>query len=358
MIKKYINTDVLMVSTNKDGKGGIASVVTTYIEGGLQNNYNIRFLATHAGNNKVEKLLSFLFALLTLPKYLLYRKCKIFHIHTASRSSFIRKSIIAWAGLLFRKKIILHLHGAEFMQFYTDECGPLFKWYIRKTFDFVDKVVVLSSQWATSIREISGNTNIEVVFNPISIVETERSDPDRHVLLFLGRIGERKGFWDILNALSEVVKTHKDLILKYGGDGELEKAEGLISKLGLGDYTKYLGWVSGADKQAILNESLIYLLPSYNEGLPIGILEAMSSQVAVISSPVGGIPDAILDGVNGLLVEAGDVKALTQAIIKLLDSPVLRDKLVENAFNDARSKFSVNVIIPQIEALYQNVLND
>ena len=357
MTKKNLNTEVLMVSTNKEGKGGIASVVTTYIDGGLQNNYCIRFLATHAGDNKFQKLLCFVWSLLMLPKYLLSRRCKIFHIHTASRSSFIRKSIITWAGLLFRKKVILHLHGGEFMQFYTEECGSLSKWYIKQTFNFVSKVVVLSSQWEKNIHQISNIASIVVLFNPVIVNAVERNEIDAktNILLFLGRIGEGKGFWDILNALSIVNKTHSDFIFKYGGDGEIEKAEKMINELGLDHNTEYLGWVTGEQKQKILNESLIYLLPSYNEGLPIGILEAMASKVSIIASPVGGIPDAISDKINGLLIQPGDVGALSEAIKSLLDSDILCQALSDKAYEDVRNKFSVDVVVPQIESLYQEL---
>jgi len=344
--------EVLMVSTDMNGKGGVASVVSTYVNGGLLKNYNIKFLVTHIEGSNINKIFNFICSLFTLSKFLISRKCRIFHLHTASRSSFLRKSLISWLGIAFGKKIMLHLHGGEFMQFYNDECGSLMKWYIRSTLNAANQVVVLSSQWKRNIKSIADKANITIIFNPV-IVHNNRVDfTDKNILLFLGKIGEGKGFWDILNALSLIKETHRNFILKYAGDGEVEKAKLLINDLGLESYTEYIGWISGDKKQQILNQALIYLLPSYNEGLPMGILEAMASKVSVITSPVGGIPDVIDSGVNGLLVKPGDINALSQAIIKLLDSESLRVSLTNNAYQGVKLKFSVDVVIPQIEALY------
>ena len=351
-----VKSEILMVSTSLDGKGGIASVLTTYMNGGLSNNFNIRMLITHGGETNFKKISIFVTSILQMPGILFSNKYKVFHIHTSSRFSFLRKSIISWLGLLFGKKVILHLHGSEFMQFYNDECSQFTKWYISKTFSSVDRVIVLSSQWKDNILTIADKAKIDVIFNPIQVNKNQKITRNKNILLFLGRIGERKGFWDILNALALVKQSHDDFILKYGGDGELEKANAIIKELSLERYTEYQGWVSGKGKQDLINQSLIYLLPSYNEGLPMVILEAMASQLPVISCPIGGIPDAIFNDVNGLLVQPGDVVALSEAIIKLLDSEDLRKRLTSSALNDVNNKFSVDIIVPQIEALYIKLL--
>jgi len=353
MKSKEVKPVILMISTDIKGKGGVASVVSAYLEGGLQKNYNIQFLVTHTDGSALSKIYNFIFSLFILPKFLVMRRCKVFHVHSASRSSFVRKSLISWLGMIFGKKIILHLHGGEFMQYYNNECGFFMKWYVESTFNTVDQVVVLSSQWKSNIQKISNNKNISVIFNPVVVDNNENVNVEKNIILFLGRVGSGKGFWDILNALSLVKETYGNFVFKYAGDGEVEKAKKLISDYGLEHCTEYLGWVTGDEKKNVLKKSLIYLLPSYNEGLPMGVLEAMAAKVAVIASPVGGVPDVINNGVNGLLVPVGDTESLSTAIIKLLSSKTLCEELTYNAYNDVVNKFSVDVIIPEIESLYQ-----
>lgn len=107
-------------------------------------------------------------------------------------------------------------------------------------------------------------------------------------------MGKRKGIYDLLDVLSE----HREEFLNkleflFGGDGDVEQVQAIIKEQNLNNIAKYQGWVSGIKKERLLNQADAYILPSYNEGLPISVLEAMSYSLPIISTTVGGIPEIL-----------------------------------------------------------------
>jgi len=118
-----------------------------------------------------------------------------------------------------------------------------------------------------------------------------------------------------------------------------------------------LGWVSGDDKKKLLETGDIYALPSYNEGLPVSILEAMSWEIAVISTRVGGIPELVRDGTDGILINPGDVTALSQALMRLGKDKEFRQQLGRAARSQVETSYSRENVMPQLEAIYQSLIS-
>jgi glycosyltransferase involved in cell wall biosynthesis len=118
------------------------------------------------------------------------------------------------------------------------------------------------------------------------------------------------------------------------------------------DRVEVLGWITGADKLTRLQQAAVFALPSFSEGLPMGLLEAMAAGLPVLATPVGGIPEVITDGVEGFLVDPGDVGALTDRLSRLLSDENLRGRMGRAARHKAEALFTVDVILPQLEQLY------
>lgn len=337
-------------------KGGISSVIDAYRAAGLFSRWPLHYLGTIASGSHAYKIRVALGALISFVRLLLSGRVALVHAQTASRASFWRKSMFMLLARAAGKPVILHLHGAEFEHFYRDECGPMRKAFVRYVLNGVDRVVVLSSQWRDAIERIAPKAQVETIVNPVPIplYVPDPAERDPNVLLFLGRFGKRKGIFDLLQALALVRARFPHVRLRCGGDGDIAGVLERARELDLGKNIEMLGWVSGAAKERELERAAIYVLPSYAEGLPMGVLEAMAAGVPTITTDVGGIPDAIEDGVHGYLLRPGDIGALAERIVRLLEDAALRARLGTAARVKAQEVFGTERVISRVEDLYRS----
>ncbi|MBO4721819.1 MAG: glycosyltransferase family 4 protein [Muribaculaceae bacterium] len=300
-------------------KGGIAQVIFNYSNYVFPKN-EFRYLSNSCDGNRIKKIYKLITSLIGYFATLIFqRKIKIVHIHTASNFSFKRSSWFVRLAKLFKKKIILHVHGGGFKDYYYANNNADF---VRKTLCKCDLIVVLTDAWADWFRTEVGIDNLKVLPNLIpepAPCEIERND-DRFHLLFLGLINEPKGVFDLVNAIkSNNEKLEGRFKLHVGGNGQVERLKNEIAASHLEDLVKYEGWVDSSAKHKLFCTCDALILPSYIEGLPLSILEAMSYRKPVISTPVGGIPSMIDDGVNGFLIKPGDGSSFIERIIYLIN---------------------------------------
>ncbi len=176
-----------------------------------------------------------------------------------------------------------------------------------------------------------------------------------HNILFMGELGSRKGVYDLLQAIKLLGLEKNRVQVHLCGNGEIEKVKKRVADLGLEKIVNVPGWVTGQEKKKLLVEAYLYVLPSYHEGLPMSILEAMAASTPVISTPVGGIPDAVRDGYNGFLVPVNSPKALATKIERLLADEKLWVRLSKNAFDTIKNKFSIDQTEKKLSRLYLDI---
>ena len=347
---------MLGIHPSSSKRGGISSVIDVYRAGGLFARWPIVYVGTVVSGSPFVKVRVVATALLEYLQLLLQGRLALVHAHTASRASFWRKSVFILLALAARKPVILHLHGGGFEEFYNDECGVVRKFLIRYVLNRVDRVVVLSSQWQERIRAIAPRATTVCIFNPVPAAPASDVAPRRdNVVLFLGRFVHRKGVIDLLRAIAIARVRFPSIRLRCGGNDDVVDLMRCARELGVDECVEMLGWVDGAAKERALSEAAVYALPSYAEGLPMGVLEAMSAGAPVVASSVGGIPDAIQDGVDGYLVEPGDVDALADRIQRLLADTRLRAEFAASAQAKVQRLFGVPTILGQIEGLYRSL---
>ena len=348
-----INNKIKILMIGPDSQGGITSVIKFYFKSGLSD--EAFFLPSYTDGNIVHKILFFSVFLI---KYLFIlvtaKNISIVHIKSSQNGSFIRKSIVLFIAKFFGKKTIFHIHGGEFDLFYWK--SPHFiKKIITNVLDKSDLILVLSEQWKKIILKMSSNNNIKILYNPTIIKESVSSCSEEVNTLFMGRIGTRKGAYDIIEAAKSLQNNNIKIMLY--GDGEIEQVQKLIDKNNLNNKIKIGGWIKGDDIDKAYNKADIFILPSYNEGLPMSVLEAMSYGLPVISTPVGGTPEAVEDGVNGFLIQPGDYKTLAEKIDLLANNKELREQMGVESYKIAKEKFDINVIIKQLREIYQDYLD-
>lgn len=227
---------------------------------------------------------------------------------------------------------------------------------MRWVFERVGCVVVLSESWQQWVRSTFPLSAVRVIPNPIHVPEpTSKEVRTPCALLFFGRLGKRKGVYDLLQAVEALVPRYPDMRVLLGGDGELETVRVQADALGIGRNVELLGWVRGDEKSRLLNVASIFVLPSYNEGLPMSVLEAMVHGLPVVSTSIGGIPEAVRDGEEGFLVCPGDVHALSDRLDRLLADSSLRRQMGQAARKRAVSHFGATGIVDRWVELYREL---
>ena len=312
-ISKEISSKVLFLGVSKKTKGGMTAVLVSYdkyIE-------NMRFIPTWKLGSKVVKSWYALQALVRTWFLLTFdKRIKIVHIHGAANASFERCKLFINLAKKCGKKVILHEHAADFVEYFD---GADDKQAITDTLQKCDALIVLSQSWKKYFASIGmDDCKIHVLNNIVSppTLQTKNHVADEKIhLMYMGEISRRKGGFDLLKAIVDNKEYFADkLLLRMGGNEVDGDIKAYIREKGLESFVKYEGWIAGQKKIDCLNWEDVYILPSYNEGLPIAILEAMAYSHPIISTPVGGIPEIIKSGENGFLVKPGDTKAIADAI--------------------------------------------
>lgn len=178
---------------------------------------------------------------------------------------------------------------------------------------------------------------------------------DAQILGMACRLVEQKGIPYALEALRRIRSDWPRANLVIAGDGEKgAELRRLASKLGIADRVFFLGWrPDAADLMAAFD---VFLLPSLREGFGLVLLEAMSRRVPIIASQVGAIPEIVVDGETGVLVEARDVAGLTQAMTRLLHDRALRKYMGLLGATRLEEHFSVERMVAGTIAVYEKVL--
>lgn len=347
---------VLMLGPGRKVKGGISSVVNNYYEAGIDKLVNLKYLSTMLDGSIVLKLFTAFAAYVKF--FFTIHKYDLIHVHMASRASFYRKSGFIHISKKLNKKIVIHMHGGGFEKFYKSECSKKKQAYIQKTLNHADRIIVLSKSWEKFFKEIVKESGKLLVFyNTVPVNQVEKNYNNVE-LLFLGSICKEKGIYDVLEVLPDIIKKYQTVKFYIGGDGEKDKLTTTIQQMKLQDNVKYLGWITGKEKERYLQHSTIYLLPSYFEGLPISLLEAMSFKCAVIATNVGGIPEVINHKDNGLLFFPGDKVKLKEYLLMLVENSELRKSIAEAGYINVYSKYNSDQAINTLKNLYDQVLSN
>lgn len=355
IVKKDLSKKVLMIGEyfKNDAPGGMAAVLASY------NEYfeDMKFIPTWKAGGLLIKLWYALYSYVVFILKMFFDKdIKIVHIQGAAFASFERNMFFVYFGKKFGKKVIMHMHCAEFAPYFDPSTH---KERILKTINICDSFFVLSEQWRRYFEGIGVRKDIIAVLNntitPPVRFEVKR-DSTKVKMLYLGVIGQRKGVYDLLKVLSQDVDYYrKNIQLRVGGNGEEEKIKSVIADYGIGDFVTFEGFVKGDKKIEYLNWADIFILPSYNEGLPIAVLEAMSYGMPIISTNVGGIPEIVKTDINGKLIEAGNLSEIKDSI-----DFYIKDKSIIVSHSEG-SKMLVRQFLPEVvfqtvKTLYKDLL--
>lgn len=342
---------VYIIGPSFKTQGGISSVLQIY-HNHFRDSLNMRFIASYSGRSRIKDLAYFAMALLRVFFICVSGKQTIFHIHSSTYGSYIRKSIIGRLCLIFHKKVIFHIHGADFDTF-LEEDGFRRKRKITGLLNKAYRVVVLSESWKDFLAGYIPREKIKVIYNPSATYKPDyaKRNNSRVRLLFIGRIGVRKGAYDLIEAVKKI--RYLNFSLDLVGDGEGDKIRKIAGIENLTGIVNVHDWVSHKEEIWKWYDKADFLvLPSYAEGLPMSVLEAIGKGLPVVTTNVGGIPEAVIDGINGFIILPGDAEALSEKMKILINDAVLREGMGRNSLKMAGDKFSIQKIHDCLKELY------
>jgi glycosyltransferase involved in cell wall biosynthesis len=283
----------------------------------------------------------------------------VVHIHSSKQGSFYRKLLIAFiAKAIFHRKTINHIHTGNFRRFY-DNSNVIGKKLITFFLKLNDVTITVSDCWKNYFETSFHLKNVYRINNIINAPGNCRLRVAKNgtvYFLFLGMIHPDKGIFDLLQVLHD----HKTVLagklkLFIGGNGQVDRLQEIIERTGLQGLVEFKGWVTGHEKDNLLQFADVFVLPSYYEGSPVAMLEAMSYGKPVISTTVGGIPEIVEPGVNGWLHSPGDHQALLNAMLYYIDEPENIKKHGERSFQIVRHYYP-ETIVPQLKSVYCSLL--
>jgi glycosyltransferase involved in cell wall biosynthesis len=330
-------TRVALITPPLEASGGIGRLMSYVVAEASAEDASIRVLDPRGRSaNPLLSIFPLARAWTKLVSLALSGDVDVAHINISSHGSSIRKPIMLWTARLLRVPVVLHLHASEYPTFFAP-LPRIAKSLLRSAFSGADLVLVLGSSWKDYVcNELAVPAEkVKVLLNAAPGPDAPPDFAPRAAqplqILFLGRLGERKGVPELLRALADPRVREQSWLAVLAGDGDVARYRAEAERLGIGARVSFPGWVDAGAAHKLLADSHMLVLPSRAEGLPMSIVEAFAYGVPVISTPVGAIADVVETGTNGQLVQLGDEAQLAEGIATLINDEPLRLRLAQGA---------------------------
>ena len=346
---------VFMTGPDISVKGGMSTVVKQYLSSNHWKAVKLRHIPTYVEGSNLKKALYFAAQYARLLMAGIKEKPAAIHIHVSERGSVWRKSIVLLTFHKLGVKTVLHHHGAEFFDFY-DNSSAVGKRMIQKAMGMADLNLVLSGYHCKMMQERFPAAKFKVLHNAIEPTDKSVYDTNVTGILFVGRLGQRKGTFDLVNALIALDdKLPAEIRYYFCGDGDTEIVAQMFRQKDMEHRIAHIGWCSKEQLEEFYRQAMLFILPSYHEGLPMSLLEAMYAGIPCIASNVDGIPEVIQSGYNGLLVESGNVEQIKHCLMTLVQSKEQRATLGQMGYVTIEQKFMLDKHIEDLENMYLEV---
>ncbi|MDO4293863.1 MAG: glycosyltransferase family 4 protein [Eubacteriales bacterium] len=353
---------VVMLGADRSVKGGVSAVVNNLYAAGLDKKVRLTYIGTMADGSAARKLwkggTALLHFLAALPG------TDIVHLHMAADASCYRKIIFLRLASLFGKKILVHEHGGDFRGFYNERCSDGQRRFIRRELNRADLFLVLSEEWRRFFAGIVEPSKIRVLENAVPVPEREKQDYGGRQVLFLGRLCREKGIGELLESAELLKKKYPDFRLILGGVWEKGSEKLRRRAEALADTVECPGWVTAKEREELFFRCSIFALPSWFEGQPVSLLEAMAAGMCTVSAAVGGIPQILGEDAaklpcgwqgNGVLVRQKDAGMLTEALERLLEDGSLREALGKRARRRIREHYGMEKYMARLLDIYRQL---
>ena len=346
---------ILMVGVGPKCIGGMWSVAESYLEHPLLLQIaHITYIPTATMGSAVWRLLYMLVGYVRILWQLCVHRPELVHVHMAEKGSVYRKGMVVKWAKGFGCKVIIHMHAGPFMHWYETKSDRNKAW-IKEMLNQADKVLVLGKYWGQTMETILPAEKLEVLYNGV-IVPTQRLyQASNKNLVYFGVINRDKGVPELLQAmkmLDDRLEKEQRLYL-YGKDleGNLEEQ---IKNLGLEDRVIYCGWIDSVQRDEVLRNAMLSVLPSHFEGLSMSIIEAMSYGVPVVTTNISTMPELVGEEIP--LVEVGNAAMLAREIEKYCMDETLREVCSNKLYQRAKEYFNLDETIVRLANIWKTMI--
>jgi glycosyltransferase involved in cell wall biosynthesis len=349
------DVDLLVVGPASARTGGIGRYISEQLRH-LDDHVSVRLFdsETASADSPIGFLRGVLDGITDWASFPFRRRPDVVHVHTSHYLSFYLSSMyVLFAAYVWRSPVVVHVHGSSFDEFVRDASWPVAA-FQSLVFGASDAVIVLSEYWRETLATRVAERKLVVLPNAVVPGEYDPDfSTDRQHLVFVSNHQARKGIVEMSDAVAALHERGVEFSTTIAGSGPLSHHAAAVAE----EFSdvEYVGYVSEPEKRDLLSRATVYVLPTYAEGLPIAILEAMAGGNAVVSTTVGSI-SSVVDERNGVLVPPGETEALTDALEDVLrDRDATREKCRESRAR-VESDYAWADIAAELDALYRRLI--
>jgi glycosyltransferase involved in cell wall biosynthesis len=313
-------------ASSRGGMATVAALMAAYPDTRIR----VTMVPTYVDTSRWMKLLMGMRGMLWASWLLMHGRADVLHVNLAHGGSVLRKAVPLCAARLAGVPAVVHGHSYDFGGWFDRQSSPV-RAAVRHMLA-ADRWVVLGErhvdEYASRMR-LTGD-RISVLHNAVQIpgAAVTQSGVDRVHAVALGRMGARKGSYDVVSAVGALDQTVRSrLRVTLAGDGEVDEVRAAVTAAGVGETIHVAGWLDPAARDELLSTAHVFLLPSRDEGLPMALLEAMAHGLAPVTTSVGSIGEAVADGVTGIVVQPGSSDQIAEALTALVADESLRTRL-------------------------------
>lgn len=294
--------------------------------------------------------------LISFPWVLVSRRIDLVQIQSSDFQTFWESCLYLMMAKLFRRPTMMRL-GGVFDKFYEGS-GPRTQKLIRRGISAPDILIVQSESWRRYLESIGRTRNVIVLYNSIPATSitpapVPRNSPPQ-VIFFAGSESVRKGAYVVIDALR--LPELQDIKATFRFVAVIDPLRSEIQNAGLSQDIELTDFMEHAEFLELMRNGDIFLMPSFGEGFPNSLLEAMAAGLACVATPVGAVPEIADHEVEALIMPPGDAAALAKAIRRLVDDPELRLQTVVSAQDRLKRQFTAEQVLDRLAEGYDRLL--
>lgn len=347
--------------------GGIVTSCSALMHSSFSDKFDVLTIDSTQKSNPIPPLIFRLFyAGFRMFRYLvmlLIKRPKTVILFHSTGVSLLEKGVMAWIAFFLRIPVFMFPRGGALIEQVNESL--ITKIWVTWAFAGASKVICQGPAWQKFARDTLefSKENCPIVYNwtateALLDIGKQRlqvkKDPPLNIL-YLGWLEKEKGVFDLIEACSDISRENINRIYIAGGGRCANELREMVVQKGMGDFVKFFGWIDGAEVEGLLRDSDILVLPSWAEGFPNAVIEAMASGLAVVVTSVGNIPDILTHEAEVLLVPPKDTASLTLEISRLTESHDLWKSVAIRGHAYAAEHFSVERAARDLEKLVYSV---